>query len=131
MVMFQHAARNTAPAEHLAVKSMLRLAFSERAAPREYRKSQVHPTVYLRLFQNILNASNTNLASNEALVLQMGGTQEAVPAALCLGFKHVPRLVRDRCVWVRCRLSSQPPGASPIQTATKDPRAATAPRNSS
>ena len=90
-VFFQHAAIQTAPAHHLKVSELLTYSAGERSAPQAWRKGQLHPTVYYRLIEGIMNASNFKMQPSEAMVQVLAGTQEAVVAAIAHGMKQVGR----------------------------------------
>ena len=89
-VFFQHSARNTPPAEALAMQENTQWRPSERAPLQPYRKSALHPTAYFRVMQNIMQGNNMSLKPHEACMIMSGGSQDAVAAAIALKFKHVP-----------------------------------------
>jgi len=88
-VIFQHASRSGFVATFLRASQSLQFKASERAAPRRYRKGQVHPDVFLSCFSSALSCCNVPLGNNECLVVLTGGTPEAVAAGIVLGYKKV------------------------------------------
>ena len=88
-VFFQHTSRQTAPAHHLKMSELLTYCPGERSAPRAWRKGQLHPSVYYRLIEGVMGASNYKMQPTEAMVQILAATQEAVVASMAHGMKQV------------------------------------------
>ena len=58
-------------------------------------EAQVSPGVYLRAMQAALGTSNIPLSEHECCVSLLGGTPEAVTAAVVLGFRNVIYVAGD------------------------------------
>ena len=94
-VIFQHTSKITGEAEYLPPDRMSKVALTERGAPRDYRKSQVSESVYIKALQSALNTSNVPLSSNECLVCLCGGTPEVVLAGIVVGYHNVIYVAQD------------------------------------
>ena len=100
-IVFQHNARSTAPAQHLKTGEFVIYTPSERAAPRPWRKAQLHPSVPFRLIESVFGSNNKKIEANEAFVVLGASTQESVVASVSHGFKQVD------LIWDTCHMSTK------------------------
>ena len=86
--MFQSSSKITRAATFLQDCDQIKVSLGE-AAPRVYRKGQVHVDVFLEALNSVLTSSNIPLATTECLVDLTGGTPEAIIAGIILGYQRV------------------------------------------
>ena len=94
-VMFQHSSRITGEAPFLGKDGVIKVATSHRGVPKEYRKAQVHPGVYVNALQSCMSVCPIDVSNNECVVILTGGTPESVVAAIALGIKNVLYVAGD------------------------------------
>jgi hypothetical protein len=87
--LFRHASRIAAPAIYFPRSAALKVKRNEQAEPLQYRKGQVHASVFYSAFQCALSLTSAGLGPHEVLVILTGGTPEAATAAIAVGFKKV------------------------------------------
>ena len=94
-VMLQHTSRITPEAAYLPRDAFVKVVASNRGHPKEYRKAQVHPTVYVNALESGLQVCPVEVTNNECVVILTGGTPEAAVAPIALGLKNVLYVAGD------------------------------------
>ena len=94
-VIFQHASRVTPDADFLPPAKFFKISLTARGLPIDYRKGQLHPSVWIQSLNSCLATSLIPLGATDTVLVATGGTPETVVAAIVCGYQHVVYIAGD------------------------------------